>query len=127
MFEYWLCAPNALTRRNQWTAACQRLPPGLRSVEMQQPHHLRNVPGCWTNPSYFNSDQADGEVKRLAAELLDALYKEISRASPQAVIPWTRREDFYICEEDYAVLNSGLAELEPWSEEWLTYMDERNE
>ena len=127
MFRYWDCSPHALTRRDQWAAACQRLPPGVRSVEMQPPFDLRKIPGFWTHPSYFNSNQADGKIKRLATELLDAMYKKVTRASPRAVISWTPREEVYISEEEYAILNAGLAELEPWSEEWLTYVNERNE
>ena len=125
MFEYWVCNSDPLVCRDQWMAACQRLPPGLISVEMKSPYSLRDVLTFWTNrPKSFYDGQGANSVNRLATELLEPLFKKIARASPQAVISWTGRENLY--EEDCAVLHAGLAELEPWSEEWHTYMDGRN-
>ena len=128
MFEYWVCRSDSMPRRrrrDQWIAACQRLPPGLKSVEMQPPLKLSDIPVFWTNRSTaFYSGQA-GLVNRLAMELLEVPCRKISRASPRAVIFWKR--DRFLGTEDYAVLDAGLAELEPWSEEWYTYMDGRDE
>ena len=125
MFQSWVCATDSLTQRDQWMTACQRLPPGLKSVEIESPHRLENVPGFWTNRSTeYYLGQAHNKVKRLAMELLEALCKKVSRASPRAVISWTDRD--HVSKEDYAILAAGLAELEPWSEEWHTWMDERN-
>ena len=122
MFPWHVCDSDSLTRRDQWMTACQRLPPGLKSVEMEPPPYMRDVRAFWTNQSiYFHSGQADDYVKRLAMELLEELFKKVSRTSPRAVIFWTRRE--HLGTEQYAFLNAGLAELEPWSQEWLTWMD----
>ena len=122
MFQYWVCATDSLTHRDQWMTACQRLPPGLKSVEMQSPYRLIDVPAFWKNQSKsFYLGQANNKVNRLAMELLEALCNKVSRASPRAVISWTDRE--HIGKEDYAILAAGLAELEPWSEEWHTWMD----
>ena len=120
MFPYWVCDSDPLTRRDQWMAACQRLPPSLKSVEMVSPFRLKDVPGFLKNSTYFRSGQADNKVNRLATELLEVLCKKVSRASPRAVISWTGRE---LSKEVSAVLDAALAELEPWSEEWCTYMD----
>ena len=98
MFQYWVCYSNPLVCGDQWMAACQRLPPGLISVEMKSPYRLRDVPAFWT-------------YRSLATELLEPLCKKISQASPRAKISWTGRENLY--EEDYAVLDAVLAELEP--------------
>ena len=123
MFPWYVCDSDSFTRRDQWMATCQRLPPGLKSVEMEPPYYMRDVRAFWTNQSiYFYSGQADDYVKRLAMELLEELFKKVSRASPRAVIFWTRRE--HLGTEEYAFLKAGLAELEPWSEEWHAYMDE---
>ena len=118
MFQWWRCASDSLTRRDQWMAACQRLPRRLKYVEMQPPHRLDDVPAFWTNRStgiYFGQPIND-EIKRITIEPLEVLCKKVSRASPRAVISWTR--DVELGKEDYAALDAVLAELEPWSEEW---------
>lgn len=44
MFEHWACYSDSLTRRDQWMTAYQRLPSGLKSVEIQAPYRLIDVP-----------------------------------------------------------------------------------
>ena len=125
MFERWACISansDALTRRDQWMAACQRFPPSLKSVEMRTPFSLEETPALWTKRSTgWYTDQDKDKVNKVTLELLETLYNRISRASPRAVISWTDSEE--LGKEDYAVLNAGLAELEPWSEELCAYMD----
>ena len=113
MFQRWGCDSDSSTRRDQWMAACQRLPRGLKSVEMQPPDRLEDVPAVWTKRStefYFGQPSNDN-IRRIAMELLEALCKEVSRASPQAVISWTADEE--LGKEDCAALDAMLAELEP--------------
>ena len=124
IFQYWVCDSYSLTRRDPWMAACQRLPPSLKSVEMQSPYDLKDVPEFLIKSTYFRSGQADRNVNRLATELLGMLCKKVSRASPRAVISWTRRQ--WLEKEGSAILDAALAELEPWSEEWCIYMDGQN-
>ena len=91
MFEHWACYSDTLTRRDQWKAACQHLPSGLKSVEIQAPYRLIDVPGSWTARKrhfYLRQDR----VNRVPAALLEAMCKKLSRASPRAVRSWTRHE-----------------------------------
>lgn len=112
MFRFWSCNSEVLTRLELWMAACERLPPGLKSIDIQLPDH--NVPVFWPNLSTrWTCDQADDRVK-VTKERVKELYKKVSRASPRAVISWTGREE--LGNEDCAILDAALAELETLNE-----------
>ena len=123
MFQYWRCYSDALTHRDQWMAACQRLPRELKSVEIEPPYRLEDVPAFWKkrSPRFYFGPPNNANIRRIAIELLEPLCKKVSRASPRAVISWTRDEE--LAREDHAALDAVLAELEPWSVEWHTWMD----
>ena len=125
MLTYWACSPDTQKHRALWMTACERLPPGLKSVELQLPCPLRHItfflPKRW---GILLGDQAENQLRRLAMGFLHAVSKKISRALPQAVISWTGREK--LGKEDSALLDAGIAELETWSEDWYTYVDGQN-
>ena len=125
MFVWWGCSSARLTPRDQWMRAFERLPPGLQSVELRSPRPLNDVLRFWTEKAGpAPPGPAEDRAKIFAMGLLDAACKKITRASPRAVITWIGREK--LGTEDNALLDAGLAELEPWSEEWHTYIDGQN-
>ena len=109
-------------RRDHWMTVCQRLPLGLKSVEFVMPDCLIDIPGSWsTRPQFYEFDDTAKELE-LAAELLQELCKKVRRASPRAVISLT--SEVGMNEDERNLVDAMLREIEPWSEEWLAWIDE---
>ncbi len=113
-YMYWPCNWDLSKLFKHWMAVCERLPPGLVSVQFILSYHW----GSWRR--YLTGNRRD----RGFADVFGQLSKKVSRACPRAKISLTGREN--IREEHCDVLDTldtMLQELEPWSKEWHEWMD----
>lgn len=106
---------------DRWMTVCQRLPSRLKSVIFIMPIELKHIPGIWRSVmSWDILDEA--EEMGHAAEILEELCMKVSRAAPRAVISLTRRGKVFKDERDF--LDGVLRKIEPWSKDWLAWIDE---
>lgn len=109
---YWVYSSDMQKLFKAWMAVCERLPPGLISVQFILSHQR------WWRVSlrgYWAGNRRD----RGFVDGFGLLSKKVSRACPRAQISLTGREE--MCKEVNDVLDAMLQELEPWSKEWLEW------
>lgn len=110
-----------LKSRGHWMTVWQRLPSGLKSVEFVMPIELKYIPGIWRGDRDWEILDEAEEIGR-AAEILEELCKKVSRAAPRVMISLTGRAG--LIKDECDILDGVLREIEPWSKEWTTWIDE---
>ena len=108
---YCICVPNNSELFKHWADICERLPPGLISVQFV----LSYPDGRWRD--YWTDNRLD----RGFADIFGLMSKKWSRACPRAKISLIGSGK--ICKDDDDALNAMLKELEPWSKEYDEWMD----
>lgn len=85
------------------------------------PMELKYIPGIWRGDRDWEILDEAEEIGR-AAEILEELCKKVSRAAPRVMISLTGRAG--LVKDECDILDGVLREIEPWSKEWTTWIDE---